>query len=59
MRDFVILKGLVYFIGGEVFKEYDVFVVYMFELELRWLGVLCWMVKGKVCLGVDEEGNGF
>nr|CDP32281.1 Putative mRNA turnover protein 4 [Podospora anserina S mat+] len=58
-RDFVIPKGLVYSTGGEVPKEHDVPVAHTLEPELRRLGVPCRMVKGKVCLGVDEEGNGF
>ncbi|KAK0732778.1 ribosomal protein L10-domain-containing protein [Apiosordaria backusii] len=58
-RTFTIPPGLVYSTGGEVPAEHDVPVAHTLEPELRRLGVPCRMVKGKVCLGSDEQGTGF
>ena len=50
--------GLVYSTGGEVPAEHDVPVAHTLEPELRRLGMPTRMVKGKVCLGGDESGEG-
>lgn len=57
-RDFVIPPGVVYATGGAVPAEYDVPLGHTIEPELRRLGVPTRMVKGKVVLGGDEEGEG-
>ena len=57
-RTFTIPPGLVYSTGGEVPAEHDVPVAHTLEPELRRLGMPTRMVKGKVCLGGDESGEG-
>jgi mRNA turnover protein 4 len=57
-RTFTVPPGLVYSTGGEVPAEHDVPVAHTLEPELRRLGMPTRMVKGKVCLGGDETGEG-
>ncbi|KAK3898186.1 ribosome assembly factor mrt4 [Staphylotrichum tortipilum] len=57
-RTFTVPPGLVYSTGGEVPAEHDVPVAHTLEPELRRLGMPTRMVKGKVCLGGDESGEG-
>ncbi|KAG7290856.1 hypothetical protein NEMBOFW57_000861 [Staphylotrichum longicolle] len=57
-RTFTVPPGLVYSTGGEVPPEHDVPVAHTLEPELRRLGMPTRMVKGKVCLGGDESGEG-
>jgi mRNA turnover protein 4 len=57
-RTVTVPPGLVYSTGGEVPAEHDVPVAHTLEPELRRLGMPTRMVKGKVCLGGDESGEG-
>ncbi|KAH6850022.1 ribosomal protein L10-domain-containing protein [Chaetomium sp. MPI-CAGE-AT-0009] len=57
-RTVTVPPGLVYSTGGEVPAEHDVLVAHTLEPELRRLGMPTRMVKGKVCLGGDESGEG-
>ncbi|OAA73963.1 60S acidic ribosomal protein P0 [Cordyceps fumosorosea ARSEF 2679] len=56
-RAFSIPPGVVYATAGEVPAEDDVLVPHTLEPELRRLGVPVRMVKGRVVLGSDEEGE--
>ncbi|KAK4192065.1 ribosome assembly factor mrt4 [Podospora australis] len=55
----VVPPGQVYSTAGNVPAEHDVPVAHTLEPELRRLGMPTRMVKGKVCLGSDEQGTGF
>ncbi|KAH6624570.1 ribosomal protein L10-domain-containing protein [Chaetomium sp. MPI-SDFR-AT-0129] len=57
-RTITIPPGIVYSTAGEVPPEHDVPVSHTLDPELRRLGVPTRMVKGKVCLGGDESGEG-
>ncbi|KAK1756015.1 mRNA turnover and ribosome assembly protein [Echria macrotheca] len=57
-RTFTIAPGVVYSTGGEVPAEHDVPVAHTLEPELRRLGVPTRMVRGRVMLGGDEDGQG-
>lgn len=57
-RTVTVPPGVVYSTGGEVPPEDDVPVAHTLEPELRRLGMPTRMVKGKVCLGSDESGEG-
>jgi mRNA turnover protein 4 len=57
-RTITVPPGVVYSTGGEVPAEHDVPVAHSLEPELRRLGMPTRMVKGKVCLGGDETGEG-
>ncbi|KAL2143870.1 hypothetical protein VTI28DRAFT_9939 [Corynascus sepedonium] len=57
-RTVTVPPGIVYSTGGEVPPEHDVPVAHTLEPELRRLGMPTRMVKGKVCLGGDESGEG-
>ncbi|KAK4239871.1 ribosome assembly factor mrt4 [Achaetomium macrosporum] len=57
-RTVTVPPGIVYSTGGEVPPENDVPVAHTLEPELRRLGMPTRMVKGKVCLGGDENGDG-
>ncbi|KAK4099059.1 hypothetical protein N658DRAFT_498869 [Parathielavia hyrcaniae] len=57
-RTFTVPPGTVYSTGGEVPPEHDVPVSHTLEPELRRLGMPTRMVKGRVCLGGDEHGEG-
>lgn len=57
-RGFAIPPGVVYATGGAVPAEHDVPLGHTIEPELRRLGVPTRMVRGKVVLGSDEDGEG-
>ncbi|KAK1637240.1 ribosomal protein L10 [Colletotrichum phormii] len=57
-REFVIPSGVVYATGGEVPAEHDVPMEHSIEPELRRLGMPTRMVKGRICLGGDDSGEG-
>ncbi|AEO68878.1 2b324d31-7563-4001-b7dc-2eeb0bc17893 [Thermothielavioides terrestris] len=57
-RTVTVPPGLVYSTGGEVPPEHDVPIAHTLEPELRRLGMPTRMVRGKVCLGGDEKGEG-